>query len=170
MMHFKLCLRCNGDVILKQDTYGSFYQCLHCGNIMELDFVHTLVKANAELQENKSTAQPRMLESHYGPDRQARLPRLCGTSKAIYINLIYSVTWVPRHFGPGHLFLSMNTSVNTHMFTHHTMWGCPHVCSFVNLYEVGLHVLCYMHVYVRFVTSLLRLYVVIHSMYMQKQM
>lgn len=56
MMHFKLCLRCNGDVILKQDTYGSFYQCLHCGNIMELDFVHTLVKANAELQENKSTA------------------------------------------------------------------------------------------------------------------
>ena len=52
MMHFKLCLRCNGDVILKQDTYGSFYQCLHCGNIMELDFVHTLVKANEELLEN----------------------------------------------------------------------------------------------------------------------
>ena len=52
MMHFKLCLRCNGDVILKQDTYGSFYQCLHCGNIMELDFVNTLVKANAELSEN----------------------------------------------------------------------------------------------------------------------
>tara|TARA_Y100001970_G_scaffold276229_1_gene378618 strand:+ start:212 stop:427 length:216 start_codon:yes stop_codon:yes gene_type:complete len=52
MMHFKLCLRCNGDVILKQDTYGSFYQCLHCGNIMELDFVHTLVKANEELFEN----------------------------------------------------------------------------------------------------------------------
>ncbi len=52
MMHFKLCLRCNGDLILKQDTYGSFYQCLHCGNIMELDFVHTLVKANEELLEN----------------------------------------------------------------------------------------------------------------------
>ncbi len=52
MMHFKLCLRCNGDVIFKQDTYGSFYQCLHCGNIMELDFVNTLVKANAELLEN----------------------------------------------------------------------------------------------------------------------
>ena len=52
MMHFKLCLRCNGDVILKQDTYGSFYQCLHCGNIMELDFVHTLVKANEDLLEN----------------------------------------------------------------------------------------------------------------------
>ena len=52
MMHFKLFLRCNGDVILKQDTYGSFYQCLHCGNIMELDFVHTLVKANEELLEN----------------------------------------------------------------------------------------------------------------------
>ena len=52
MMHFNLCLRCNGDVILKQDTYGSFYQCLHCGNIMELDFVHTLVKANEELLEN----------------------------------------------------------------------------------------------------------------------
>ena len=52
MMHFKLCLRCNGDVILKQDTYGSFYQCLHCGNIMELDFVHTLLKANEELFEN----------------------------------------------------------------------------------------------------------------------
>ena len=52
MVHFKLCLRCNGDVILKQDTYGSFYQCLHCGNIMELDFVHTLVKANEELLEN----------------------------------------------------------------------------------------------------------------------
>ena len=52
MMHFKLCLRCNGDVILKQDTYGSFYQCLHCGNIMELDFVHTLLKANEELLEN----------------------------------------------------------------------------------------------------------------------
>jgi DNA-directed RNA polymerase subunit RPC12/RpoP len=52
MMHFKLCLRCNGDVILKQDTYGSFYQCLHCGNIMELDIVHTLVKANEELLEN----------------------------------------------------------------------------------------------------------------------
>ena len=52
MIQFKLCLRCNGDVILKQDTYGSFYQCLHCGNIMELDFVHTLVKANEELLEN----------------------------------------------------------------------------------------------------------------------
>ena len=52
MMHFKLCLRCNGDVILKQDPYVSFYQCLHCGNIMELDFVHTLVKANEELLEN----------------------------------------------------------------------------------------------------------------------
>ena len=52
MVHFKLCLRCSGDVILKQDTYGSFYQCLHCGNIMELDFVHTLVKANEELLEN----------------------------------------------------------------------------------------------------------------------
>ena len=52
MMHFKLCLRCNGDVIFKQDTYGSFYQCLHCGNIMELDFVHTLLKANEELFEN----------------------------------------------------------------------------------------------------------------------
>ena len=52
MVHFKLCLRCSGDVILKQDTYGSFYQCLHCGNIMELDFVNTLVKANEELVEN----------------------------------------------------------------------------------------------------------------------
>ena len=52
MMHFKLSLRTNGYVILKQDTYGSFYQCLHCGNIMELDFVHTLVKANEELLEN----------------------------------------------------------------------------------------------------------------------
>ena len=52
MVHFKLCSRCSGDVILKQDTYGSFYQCLHCGNIMELDFVNTLVKANEELVEN----------------------------------------------------------------------------------------------------------------------
>jgi len=53
MVHFKLCLRCNGDVVSKQDTYGSFYQCLHCGNIMEVDFVHTLARVNSELEENE---------------------------------------------------------------------------------------------------------------------
>ena len=31
MIHFKSCIRCNGDVQVNSDMYGKFMSCLQCG-------------------------------------------------------------------------------------------------------------------------------------------
>ena len=36
MIYFKGCNKCHGDLYLKEDMYGSFFQCLQCGRIVEV--------------------------------------------------------------------------------------------------------------------------------------
>ncbi|MCH7552833.1 MAG: hypothetical protein IIC82_02395 [Chloroflexi bacterium] len=37
MLFLKSCPRCQGDMYLEKDSYGSFHQCLQCGNTKDLD-------------------------------------------------------------------------------------------------------------------------------------
>jgi DNA-directed RNA polymerase subunit M/transcription elongation factor TFIIS len=37
MYYFKACNKCQGDLYLASDSYGSFLKCLQCGRITELE-------------------------------------------------------------------------------------------------------------------------------------
>jgi len=37
MLFLKSCQRCQGDMYLEKDPFGSFHQCLQCGHIKDLD-------------------------------------------------------------------------------------------------------------------------------------
>ena len=54
MIYFKGCAKCQGDMILEEDLYGSFYKCLQCGRqaevkVQELGFSKETVREAAEL-------------------------------------------------------------------------------------------------------------------------
>ena len=36
MFYFKACPKCQGDLSLEQDSYGSFLKCLQCGKLTEV--------------------------------------------------------------------------------------------------------------------------------------
>ncbi len=36
MIIYKSCIRCNGDVHVKEDQYGQFLDCLQCGAITDV--------------------------------------------------------------------------------------------------------------------------------------
>lgn len=37
MFYFKGCTKCHGDLHLEEDVYGSFYKCLQCGRIVDVE-------------------------------------------------------------------------------------------------------------------------------------
>ena len=37
MFYFKVCTKCNGDLSLEGDSYGSYLKCLQCGKLTEVD-------------------------------------------------------------------------------------------------------------------------------------
>ena len=37
MFYFKGCNKCHGDLYLEEDLYGSFFKCLQCGRIVDLE-------------------------------------------------------------------------------------------------------------------------------------
>ena len=37
MYYFKACNKCEGDLYLESDSYGSFLKCLQCGRITEVE-------------------------------------------------------------------------------------------------------------------------------------
>ena len=54
MIYFKGCAKCQGDMILDEDLYGSFYKCLQCGRqvdveVQELGFSKETAREAAEL-------------------------------------------------------------------------------------------------------------------------
>ena len=54
MIYFKGCAKCQGDMILEEDFYGSFNKCLQCGRqvdveVQELGFSKETVREAAEL-------------------------------------------------------------------------------------------------------------------------
>ena len=55
MLYFKSCPKCNGDMYLDRDAYGSFRQCLQCGNLQDL------VEKAAILPAAPVTAKPKRL-------------------------------------------------------------------------------------------------------------
>ncbi len=36
MLELKACSRCNGDVKLNRDMYGTYKECLQCGRILDI--------------------------------------------------------------------------------------------------------------------------------------
>ena len=36
MFYFKACTKCQGDLVLEQDSYGSFLKCLQCGTYIDV--------------------------------------------------------------------------------------------------------------------------------------
>ena len=37
MFHLKGCPKCRGDLFFEEDFYGSYFRCLQCGLMMDLD-------------------------------------------------------------------------------------------------------------------------------------
>ena len=37
MIYFKSCPKCQGDLTMSQDTYGSYIKCLQCGLMRDVD-------------------------------------------------------------------------------------------------------------------------------------
>lgn len=37
MIYFKGCTKCRWDQYLEEDTYGSFFKCLQCGRIVDVE-------------------------------------------------------------------------------------------------------------------------------------
>ena len=37
MFHLKGCPKCRGDLFFEKDFYGSYFKCLQCGLMMDLD-------------------------------------------------------------------------------------------------------------------------------------
>ena len=37
MIFYKACPRCNGDIHINRDIYGTYKQCLNCGNMQDIE-------------------------------------------------------------------------------------------------------------------------------------
>ena len=53
MFHLKGCPKCRGDLFFEKDFYGSYFKCLQCGLMMDLD-----VQVPGQNKEFKETAEP----------------------------------------------------------------------------------------------------------------
>ena len=50
MFHLKGCPKCRGDLFFEKDFYGSYFKCLQCGLMMDIDVQLT--------GQNKETVEP----------------------------------------------------------------------------------------------------------------
>ena len=53
MFHLKGCPKCRGDLFFEKDFYGSYFKCLQCGLMIDLD-----VQVPGQNKETKETAEP----------------------------------------------------------------------------------------------------------------
>ena len=53
MFHLKGCPKCRGDLFFEKDFYGSYFKCLQCGLMMDLD-----VQVPGQNTEIRETAEP----------------------------------------------------------------------------------------------------------------
>ena len=37
MIYFKGCAKCQGDMVLDEDLYGSYFKCLQCGRQVDME-------------------------------------------------------------------------------------------------------------------------------------
>lgn len=58
MIKFKLCPRCQGDLLLGGDMYGEYFTCIQCGYLMDLNApeLNIAETAGAEKAEKKNAA------------------------------------------------------------------------------------------------------------------
>ena len=50
MIKFKVCPKCQGDLYLKEDTFGKYLSCLQCGYLQDVKALHPRFKREQEVR------------------------------------------------------------------------------------------------------------------------
>ncbi len=57
MIYYKECIKCGGDMHIRQDTYGEFKECVQCGKVIDLSEIPiTVSSATAEATKSNEAA------------------------------------------------------------------------------------------------------------------
>ena len=53
MLYFRSCPRCKGDMHVNRDMYGTYKECLQCGNMIDIERPNSLLLAPIEQPPSK---------------------------------------------------------------------------------------------------------------------